>query len=281
VKTAGKHYFFLKKREKLMKLFIFAVLSTAVCFNSVTAEIRLGNSSISYEQFAQRLRDERSDTQRSARSVLRLNTKISNNDFGYRYFGLPGQVEVNLVFEDGREVRGRVALTLDALDLVDRYTKANIEFGTLSIEKMNGIVGDLVDSYENEYSSNIIRVDVLSFQMDGPQIDNPDFGLILGGKLGLSRISGNIGVSRLYGDDAAASLTFRAEREKGAFLNNDLDYSLWSIKADYQHYISSNLHAEFFAQFENLSDHDRRDEDEERFSAGIRVQYYFLHNHGL
>jgi|GEM_PF-2988367 len=265
-----------------MKFLIFAILAT-ISFNYANATLKLGNSSISYEQFSEKIREEDRRSQTETRSVLRLNTKITDNNFSFRYLDLPNQLEVNLVFEDGREVRGRVAITANSLDFVDRYSKAEIEIGILSLERMNGIVGDLVNSYENEYHSSVVRVDVLSGQLRGPDIDNENFGLIFGGTIGLSRISGNIGVSRLYGDDAAASLTFKAEREKNgiSFLNNDLDYSLWSVNADFQYYVNSNFQAEVFAKFESLNDFDRRDLDEERVSAGVRVQYFFLHNHGL
>lgn len=264
-----------------MKFLILAILATT-SFNYANATLRLGNSSISYEQFSEKIREEDRRSESEIRSVLRLNTKVTNNRFDDWYIGLPGQFEFNLVLEDGREARGRIAITANALDLVDRYAKAEVEIGTFSIERMNGIVGDLVESYEDEYNSAVVRVDVISAQLNGPDLDE-NFGLILGGTLGLSRISGNIGISRLYGDDASASITLKAEREKNgiSFLNNDLDYSLWSLNADFQYYINSNFQAELFAKFENLSDYDRRDLDEERVSAGLKVQYFFLYNHGL
>ncbi len=265
-----------------MKFLILAILATT-SFNYANATLRLGNSSISYEQFSEKIREEDSRSETETRNILRLNTKVTNNRFDDWHVGLPGQFELNLVFEDGRSVRGRIALSANAIDLADRYAKTKLEVGTFSLERMNGIVGDLVESYEDEYDSTVVRVDVISLQLNGPDLSDESYGLILGGTLGLSRISGNIGISRLYGDDASASITLKAEREKNviSFLNNDLDYSLWSLNADFQYYINSNFQAELFAKFENLSDYDRRDLDEERVSAGLKVQYFFLYNHGL
>jgi len=259
-------------------LYTFIALSTLPT-SFVYGDIVLGNPSVTLESLYQDLREEDGRNRSDHSRILRLDTlaafKGNIDEWDHDFFGT-AIVELNLVFEDGEEVQGSMALSYVAFESEERFSKGYSRLFTLSAERIEGVVENIVAVHEEDFDKTVVRVDLVTAGIRfGERTDS--FGVVAEGSIGFERGYVKFGIAALGGDKLSLEVSGDATREAGGVFSKKSErpnYSLLGIEGKLTYYFTNQLQVQAFVRSEQLVDYDS-DYDETILSSGARLKYFF------